>query len=133
MNINMAYQFCQSQQINYCELADTNPPQAKRTERQQDDKLYAIEVLEEKDEQVKIHYTGYSSDYDEWRNKEDIVLPTELERYRTTSNWLTLLSCSFRVKIKIQQFDCRCHSDLRWFDVCRKVAESCERGRALWN
>ena len=37
-------------------------------------------MLEERDGQVKIHYTGYSSGY-EWRNK-DIVLPTEPERYR---------------------------------------------------
>ena len=43
--------------------------------------MITIEVLEEKDGQVKIHYTGYSGDYDEWRNKEDIVVPTEPERY----------------------------------------------------
>ena len=53
----------------------------RRTGRQQDDKLYAVEVLEEKDGQVKIHYTGYCSDYDEWRSKEDIVLPSVPERY----------------------------------------------------
>ena len=76
----MAYQLCQSRRINYHELADTKLPRAKWTGRQHDDKLYAIEVLEEKDGQVKIHYTGYSSDY-ECLNKEDIVLPTEPERY----------------------------------------------------
>lgn len=76
----MAYQLRQGQRKNYRELADTKLPRAKRT-RKQDDNLYAIEVLEEKDGQVKIHYTGYSGDYDEWRNKEDIVVPTEPEKY----------------------------------------------------
>ena len=30
---------------------------------------------------MKIHYSGYSSEYDEWRDKEDIVEPAEPERY----------------------------------------------------
>ena len=46
-----------------------------------DDKLYEIEVIEERDDQVKIHSKGYSSEYDEWRVKEDIVLPKEPEKY----------------------------------------------------
>ena len=50
--------------------------------KQRDDKLYATEVIEEKDNQVKIHYTGFGSEYDEWRNREDIVLPKEPERYK---------------------------------------------------
>ena len=38
------------------------------------DKLYQLEIIEEDTTigQVKVHYTGYSSD--EWRNKEDIVV-----------------------------------------------------------
>ena len=47
------------------------------------DKLYAIEVVEEEN-RVKVHYTGYSAKYDEWRNREDIVEPTiaSPERYK---------------------------------------------------
>ena len=45
------------------------------------DDLYAIEVLEEKDDQVKIHYTGYSSEYDEWRSKDDVVQPGEISSF----------------------------------------------------
>ena len=25
---------------------------------------------------VKVHYTGYSAEHDEWRNREDIIEPT---------------------------------------------------------
>ena len=97
----MAYQLRQGQRINYCELVDTKLPQAKRTGRQQDEKLYAIEELEEKDGQVKIHYTGYSSDYDEWRNK-DIVLPTEPERYHPYDHHQQLIDA-----IKTSLYLCR--------------------------
>ena len=31
---------------------------------------------------MKIHYTGYCSDYDEWRSADDIVQPKVPERYR---------------------------------------------------
>ena len=35
-------------------------------------RLYDIEILEEEDYQVKIHYVGYSSQYDEWIRKSEI-------------------------------------------------------------
>ena len=47
----MTYQLRHGQRVDYRELADTKLPRASRTRRQQDDKLYAIEVLEEKDGQ----------------------------------------------------------------------------------
>ena len=37
--------------------------------------LYELEILEnDYTGRVKVHYTGYDSDCDEWRNKEDIVV-----------------------------------------------------------
>ena len=37
--------------------------------------LYELEILEnDYTGWVKVHYTGYDSDCDEWRNKEDIVV-----------------------------------------------------------
>ena len=59
----MTYQLCQGR-VDHHELADTKLPCASRTETQWDVKVYAVEVLEEKDGQVKIHYSGYSSEYD---------------------------------------------------------------------
>ena len=39
------------------------------------DHLYPLSVVEEDDERelVKVHYEGFSSKYDEWRAKNDIV------------------------------------------------------------
>ena len=87
----MTYQLRHGQRVDYRELSDTKLPHASWTGRQHDDKLYAIELLEEKDGQVKIHYSGFSSEYDEWRDK-DIVEPAEPEcttLMTTISNWST--------------------------------------------
>lgn len=43
--------------------------------RKVEERLYPIENIEEKEEQVKIHYAGYDSSYDEWRPRDDIVEP----------------------------------------------------------
>ena len=44
-------------------------------------RIHDHEVLEEKDGQVKIHYSGYSNKYDEWRSKEEIDHKTGPEVY----------------------------------------------------
>ena len=76
----MAYQ---RKRKNYSELSDVKLPKSRKTvPMKQDEKLYAIEVIEENDTQVKIHYTGFGSEHDEWRNREDVVPPKELERYK---------------------------------------------------
>ena len=38
-------------------------------------KLYSIEIIERKDHRVKVHYIGYSSKYDEWKEKSEIEFP----------------------------------------------------------
>ena len=81
----MSYELRQGQRKDYKELADTKLPRVKRSSTKHDpDKLYAIEIMEEEDNRVMVHYTGYSTKYDEWRNKEDIVEPTVAspERYK---------------------------------------------------
>lgn len=35
--------------------------------------LYPIEILEEDTTKYKVHYIGYSSKHDEWKDKEDVV------------------------------------------------------------
>ena len=42
---------------------------------QADSDLYAVEVLERDDERgrVRVHYTGFSRRYDEWKEAADIV------------------------------------------------------------
>ena len=62
------------QQKDYRKLADILLPRIWATKRV--DKLYQLEIIEEDttNGRVKVHYTGYSSDDDEWRDKEDIVV-----------------------------------------------------------
>ena len=75
----MAYKLRQGQKKNYKDLADTKLPRARRSVKQSTDKLYAVEIVESNEDRVKIHYTGYSSKYDEWRAHEDIVEPSSSE------------------------------------------------------
>ena len=52
-------------------------PRLSRTsgKPRKDNKLYELEVLEEDDlhGRVKVHYLGYDSQHDEWRDRDDIV------------------------------------------------------------
>lgn len=63
---------------NYRELIQCRIPRNGRVRSRAGDGLYPIEILD--DEQgscdragkVKVHYIGYSEDYDEWKDAEDI-------------------------------------------------------------
>ena len=80
----MSYELRQGHRKDYRELANTKLPRAKRSSMKHDpDQLYAIEIVQEEN-RVKIHYTGYSAKYDEWRSREDILESTVAppERYK---------------------------------------------------
>ena len=50
--------------------------------------LYDIEIVDEDEEndKVRIHYVGYSSEYDEWRNRSEIVVrPPQTTMTRVSS------------------------------------------------
>lgn len=68
------YDLRKQQKKDYKKLADTPLPRA-RTARK-DDALYELEVLEEDSTngKVKVHYTGYGPEHDEWRDINDIVV-----------------------------------------------------------
>ena len=36
------------------------------------EKLYSIEVIEREGDRLKVRYVGYSSKYDEWKDKSEI-------------------------------------------------------------
>ncbi len=59
----------QGEEVNYKEESFIKLPKSDRI--QQKTKLYPVTVQEEKSEgdraMVKIHYVGYSSEWDEWR------------------------------------------------------------------
>ena len=50
--------------------------QRKRTRKQKSEKLYELEVVERDrvHHRVKVHYVGYNSDNDEWRDEKDIKI-----------------------------------------------------------
>ena len=48
------------------QASEVTIPQACKKSNKKADKLYHIEVVEEEGK-VKVHYTGYSSDFDEWK------------------------------------------------------------------
>ena len=69
-----SYSLREQQKKDYRKLADIPLPRIRATKRV--DKLYQLEIIEEDatNGKVKVHYTGYGSDDDEWRDKEDIVV-----------------------------------------------------------
>ena len=72
----MAYNLRTQATKNYKDTCTLRMPRAERVEHDPD-KLYAVEVLEKDENRVKIHYVGYSTVHDEWRDVEDIVPPSD--------------------------------------------------------
>ena len=71
----MAYSLRKQQRKNNRELSELQLPRAARARTKQAQQLYELEIVEnDYTGRVKVHYTGYDSDCDEWRNKEDIVV-----------------------------------------------------------
>ena len=59
---------------NYRELLSCKMPRMTRTlsKRSTSKKLYPVEVIESTRNRVRVHYVGYSSQYDEWKDKSEI-------------------------------------------------------------
>ena len=74
------YDLRKQQKKDYKKLADTPLPRAKPVRK--DDTLYELEVLEEDttNGRVKVHYTGYGSEHDEWRDKNNVVVMEPLKQ-----------------------------------------------------
>ena len=64
-----SYNLRKKETRNYREMAELRLPRPERVEN----KLYPIEVLERRKGRVKIHYVGYDSIHDEWRNEDEIT------------------------------------------------------------
>ena len=66
-----AYELRKKEKKTYRKLADVRLPRSERIPSKVD-MLYPIEILERTSDRVKIHWIGYDSKYDEWRNEGDI-------------------------------------------------------------
>ena len=65
--------------------------------------LYQIEIVEECEQQVKVHYTGYSKHYDEWIRRSQIgykpvLLPSRPIESLELQN-MSMLACSIKRKL----------------------------------
>ena len=80
---------------NYRKLADLVLPRPKRN-RKDNSRLYPIDILERRQEggqsQIKIHYVGYSSVYDEWREASEVYTPERAIPYIPYSLYADLAS-----------------------------------------
>ena len=77
----MAYNLRECREKNYKDMYNPPLPRAERT-RHDPERLFPLEVLERDGARVKVHYVGYSSTHDEWRDVEDIVTPESEEQQR---------------------------------------------------
>ena len=59
--------------VSHCDLS---PPRRKKNSSK--NQLYDIEIINQDGSRVKVHYIGYSSEYDEWKPKTEVkyVPPT---------------------------------------------------------
>ena len=59
---------------SYRDLLSCKIPRIRRasTKKYDAQKLYSVEIIEREDDRVKVHYVGYSSKYDEWKDKFEI-------------------------------------------------------------
>jgi hypothetical protein len=64
--------------VDYNELSDIKLPREKKSKVAKEadrDKLYPVEIVEQDDGngRFKVHYVGYSSQYDEWRDNSEVI------------------------------------------------------------
>ena len=73
MATSTGYNLRNQEAKDYKQLSTLRLPRAKPVKNT--DKLYELEVIEEDvyTSRVKVHYVGYDSEHDEWRDKADIV------------------------------------------------------------
>ena len=84
---------------NYRELADIKLPKAKKqAQKSSRSQLYPVNVVERGENgRVKVHYIGFSHEFDEWREPSDIV-PLELDE-RSRPEARVLLPFSLYVEL----------------------------------
>ena len=68
--------------------------------RENPDRLYTIEVVEEDENHVKVHYTGYSSRHDEWIRRSDIVFQAPKPAAQEEEfSLMSILACNIKKQL----------------------------------
>ena len=85
--------------ISYCDTSDTRDTRLPRPEkfRAKSDKLFPVKVVEKEGQRVKIHYVGYSTDYDEWREESELesIASDTSEEVASSEDIACDIQCSF--------------------------------------
>lgn len=92
--------------VNYKELAEIKlPREKKRKVVSTNDQLFPVSVLEREDSQVKVHYIGYASIHDEWRDIGELELLDLREEDRENASFTSFQPHSLYkdLSIKIKQ------------------------------
>ena len=92
--------------LDYRQLADVRLPRATRRPRKAaSSDIFPVTIRERKDSRVKVHYIGYSSSYDEWKDVSELEIlgETEAEPYSAPSTPFQPFSLykDLRFKIKL--------------------------------
>ena len=91
--------------MNYHETSDVRLPRAERV-------LFPVEVVEKENKCVQVHYVGFSTKYDEWREESELesVYTSETSQEAASSEDMVCDGCSFEpfslhnyLKVKIKQ------------------------------
>ena len=69
-------------------------PNSKKT-----DKVYEIEIAEENGPRVKVHYKGYSADYDEWKMRDEVIVSASPTLDRPDFHPITELACLIKKRL----------------------------------
>ena len=80
--------------------ADDLPRTRRRVSQRPSNQIYAVEIVEEDQYKVKIHYSGYSSSYDEWiRRSEIIYRPSKGSSPDENLSLISALACTIKQKL----------------------------------
>lgn len=104
--------------VNYREANDLRLPRAERVQARSEE-LFPVEVIAKEAKRVKVHFVGYSSKFDEWRDENELesvytdeVIPQAAPKTATSDDTTILTSgeCSFEpfslhnnLKLKVKQ------------------------------
>ena len=86
--------------IEACASADCARLGRRQTESK--NKFYEIEIIEKRGSQVKVHYIGYGSEYDEWKEESEVVYSKSsfpLDDENQSISPLTELTCAMKKKL----------------------------------
>lgn len=90
--------------VDYKAANDIILPVAKKRSRPKKSELYPVEVVERdaQSKRVKLHYTGYGSSDDEWRDEDDIVQPRQDPTHLITATFNLYQELALKIKMILQ-------------------------------